>query len=550
MTRATLDPTEGEIYGDDEIPGQGEVPTTWPFDIEIGRTGLRRAAGYLDEEFLRELKGRKGVQVYREMSTNDPIIGALLFALKRLMSQVDWNIEPASSSRDDRANGDFLEQCRDDMKESWSSFVMEGFTSLEYGWAWHEMCWKRRLGPWYENPENGDLHRSRYDDGKIGIAKLPIRAQESFQQWKFGPNDEVIALAQMPAPTYTRRVIPRKKSLLFRPSAHKGNPEGMSILRNAYRPWFYKKRFEETEAVGIERDLAGLPVMHVPAELLGAKPGTDEAKKLAAYKALVKGIRRDERDGVLLPLEYDSKDNKRYEFELLNSGGTRQFDISGTITRLEARMLMVALADFILVGHEGVGTYNMHTDKTGLFRTACDSMLKLFADELNRQLVPSLFRVNGVKPRELPRFVPGSVDAPDLAQLAAFMEGMAQLGVQWFPDPKMEKFVRNVAELPALDPEVEEVLEVQHQQATVMQLAQQRLQALQIGQQAAQGEMALQGQQAGNAQQQLALEGQRRELVKPGSTMPPEKKPVPVRGGGAGRKAGSSNAPQKKAAKR
>lgn len=533
-----------DLLADDQIPGI-EVPTTWPYDVEIGRTGLKRTGGYLDEEFLPQLKGRKWVQVAREMSTNDAIVGALLFALKRLMSQVDWPVEPASAKPEDRKLAEYVEQCRDDMTESWSSFIMEGFSCLEYGWSWHEMCWKKRLGPWYSNDKDGDLHRSKYDDGKVGIAKLPIRSQESFQRWVFDPrNNEVTGLVQMPAPDYVARGVPRKKSLLLRPMAHKGNPEGYSILRNAYRSWFYKKRLEETEAIGIDRDLAGLPMMSVPASVLAAKPNSEEAKKLAAYKAMVRGVRRDERDGIVFPLEYDSKGKELYKFELLSTSGSRQFDISGTIARYEARILMTVLADFILVGHEGVGTYNMHTDKSGLFRTACDSMLRLVADELNRQLIPALFRVNGIKPKELPRFVPGSVDKPDLTQLAGFMTSMSGLGMQLFPDPKMEKFVRNVAELPELDPEVEEVLEIQHQQATVMQLAQQRLQALQIGQQAAQGEMALQDQQMGQQQQQLAVEGQRRELVKPGSTQPPA-----VRGSsaGPGRKTGSSNAPRKKA---
>jgi hypothetical protein len=36
------------------------------------------------------------------------------------------------------------------------------------------------------------------------------------------------------------------------------------MLRTAYRPWFMKKRLEEFESIGIERDLAGLPIMWLP----------------------------------------------------------------------------------------------------------------------------------------------------------------------------------------------------------------------------------------------------------------------------------------------
>ena len=46
------------------------------------------------EEFLTELQGQKGIEVYKEMSENDDIIGAMLFAIEMLMRQVTWDIEP------------------------------------------------------------------------------------------------------------------------------------------------------------------------------------------------------------------------------------------------------------------------------------------------------------------------------------------------------------------------------------------------------------------------------------------------------------------------
>ncbi|WP_155274431.1 hypothetical protein [Piscirickettsia salmonis] len=45
---------------------------------------------------------------------------------------------------------------------------------------------------------------------------------------------------------------------MFRTTSRKGNPEGRSILRNAYQPWYYKKNLESIESIGIERNLVGL----------------------------------------------------------------------------------------------------------------------------------------------------------------------------------------------------------------------------------------------------------------------------------------------------
>ena len=54
---------------------------------EYGRIGQRRYGGVFYEEFLPELRGLKGVQVYQEMSENDETVGAILFAIEMLMRQ-------------------------------------------------------------------------------------------------------------------------------------------------------------------------------------------------------------------------------------------------------------------------------------------------------------------------------------------------------------------------------------------------------------------------------------------------------------------------------
>lgn len=418
-----------------------------PF-VELGSTGLRRASGYLDEEFLPQLRGRKAVQIFKEMSDNDPMVGALLFSITNLIRNVEWNVKPGGKSAQDAKAAEFLESCRDDMTNPWSDFITEILTMLSFGWSWHEIVYKRRGGMWDRDPRR----RSKHNDDLIGWRKMPIRAQETLLRWVFDDSGDVQAMIQLAPPIYKMTTLPIDRSLLFRYRHYKGSPEGVSMLRNAYRPWYMKKRLEEFEAVGVERDLAGLPVVKVPAEMLRAKAGTEQAKALDAFKKMVKSVRRDEQEGVVFPMAYD-QDTKQplYSFELMGGGGGRQFNTDAIIKRYEERILMTVLADFILVGHQSVGSYSLHTDKTGIFRTSLNTISKSIADVLNRYAVPRLFMVNGWKPETLPYFEPTDVDSPDISQLAGFMQAMAGTGVTWFPDGDLENFVREAARLPRLD---------------------------------------------------------------------------------------------------
>ena len=446
----TLRPRDGgpdlaTVSGD--ITGLQEAEKAGPL-LELGATGLRRAGGYLDEEFLPQVKGSKGVQIYKEMSENDPVVSALMFAIDRLLRNVNWRVDAAGKSAEDEKAAKFLEECMEDMSHTWSDFISEVLSMLIYGWSWHEIVYKKRVSPWESDPRK----RSKFTDGMIGWRKMPIRSQDTLLRWVFDESGDTQGMVQLAPPVYKQVVLPIERSVLFRYRHFKGSPEGKSMLRGAYRPWFFKKRLEEFESVGVERDLAGLPIAKVPAEMLRAKPGTDAAKSVEAFRKLVKGVRRNDQEGMVFPMAYDQETKQPlYDFELLGGGGSRQFNTDAIIQRYEQRILMTVLADFILVGHEAVGSYSLHTDKTGIFRTSLNSITQSIADTLNRHAVPKLFLANGWKPENLPEIKPDDVDAPDITVLAQFMSSMQSMGVQWFPDGDLENFLRGAARLPELD---------------------------------------------------------------------------------------------------
>lgn len=61
--------------------------------IEIGSSGLRRSGGTINEEFLPNLQGVKGFKVFREMRDNDPVIGAMLYAIDKVVTRLEWRVE-------------------------------------------------------------------------------------------------------------------------------------------------------------------------------------------------------------------------------------------------------------------------------------------------------------------------------------------------------------------------------------------------------------------------------------------------------------------------
>jgi len=65
---------------------------------------------------------------------------------------------------------------------------------------------------------------SQFKDGRIGWHQLPIRGQETVFKWFMDTNGQITGVTQQP---WVGQLIdiPAPKFLLFRPTAHKNNPE-------------------------------------------------------------------------------------------------------------------------------------------------------------------------------------------------------------------------------------------------------------------------------------------------------------------------------------
>ena len=418
---------------------------------EYGVSGLKRWSGVVDEEWLTQLATQeKRHKIYREMRDNDPVVGAVLFAIEMLVRQATWRVSPASPSDEHTEAADFVQGCLDDMSSSWSAVVSEALTFLTYGWSYHEIVYKQRLG---EQPEeSGAPPSSRFADGRIGWRKLPGRAQDSLDRWEFDAAGGLRGMWQSPPPDYRPRFVPIEKALLFRTTSERGSPEGRSILRNCWRPWFFKKRIEEIEGIGVERDLAGFPVITAPARIMQSGATAAEASMYTQLKKMVRNIRRDEQEGMVLPSDRDEKGNALIEFKLVSTGGGRQFSTTEVIHRYDSRIAASVMADFILLGQQRVGSFALASSKTELFSTAIGAYLDGIAEVMNRHAIPRLFAINGWAQDKLPKMDHGDVEMPNLGELGQFLMQLTAAGAPMFPDEDLEDHLRDMARLPKRKP--------------------------------------------------------------------------------------------------
>lgn len=397
---------------------------------EIGSSGVNRAGGTVNDEFLRMLQGDKALAMYREMEANSPVIAAALLFIRQHLKQTPFTVEPADGdkSRAGKKAAEFVRKALDDMSTSFAEVLGDILSFLTYGWSYHELVYKIR------------------PDGLWGWRKWAPRSQFTRMRWEFADDDGAVSAMWQLDPSVNKGLvrIPIERALLFRSESANGSPEGRSPLRAAFVPYYHSKKFQELLGIGVERDLAGYPVYSVPEGLL-----SDPTKK-AELEKQVRGIRRAELEGLLKPSARASKEaggHPLYELELLASGGSRQFDLKAILARYDMLQALPLLADFMLLGQNNVGSQSLGETKKEMFQTAVGGWRAAITEPINRYAIPRLYVKNGWERVEPCRVVFGDVRKADLEGWARLLDSIVSAG--GFLDSDLQKFLHEQAGWPA-----------------------------------------------------------------------------------------------------
>lgn len=212
-------------------------------------------------------------------------------------------------------------------------------------------------------------------------------------------------------------------------------PTHNSLCRQVYTEWFYATNLNRLEAIGLERNLAGLPKVSVPSAIF---PGPDgiASPQFMMYEKMVTDLRKDEQMGVLIPSDrYNGGNGERmYDVELMGAAGEKETDTQEAITRHETRIAQGLLADFIMLGHEKVGSFALADSKTSLFSVAMGAHMDSICQIVNKQGIEKLLRINGLTGSC--EITHGDLEHVDLTAFSAMLQQFALNGIQLSDEEK------------------------------------------------------------------------------------------------------------------
>ena len=397
---------------------------------EIGTSGLEFSGGRLQEEFDRAWKQDRRKRTIREMLT-DPMISRSMWTFELLIKNVNWDIQPADESNEALRDAEFARTVLfDDQSQSWGESLSNHLSMIPWGWAWHELVWKRRRG--HRSRQEPGLN-SQYTDGRWGLRKTAFRGQNTLWEWNLDDRGNVISMIQLDTyahPSRGQTVLPIEQSLLFRMSSYRDSPEGRSLLRGAYIPWYRKKNIATLQGIGIERDLVGLPFFRVPSYIMTSEDPTVIAQR-QAFERIGRNIRQDNQAYLMLPSDRDETSGEYlYDFTLVSaSGSTTKIDTQPVIDAQNKEMVIGLMTDVVLIGHEKVGSLALHSSTTALLSYGLGGIMDSICETYNRHFMPRLWAINGLPMETMPALIHGDVETVDLEELGNFMVRYTQSGL-------------------------------------------------------------------------------------------------------------------------
>jgi hypothetical protein len=336
------------------------------------------------------------------------------------------------------------DQCLNDMERPWSMVLGDVLSMFQYGYSILEKVYKIRRG----DSELAEM-RSDYDDGLIGWRDFSPVGQDTVTQWIYDENGKIVRVEQQ-TNAHGTKVVDYDRLVHFRPSAHKNNPEGRALLRPCYRPWFFKTKIEEIEGIGVERDLAGLPVATVPVDFM--QPGAETWKQtiVTNYRDMVRKVRRDRYEGLVLP-STTKPDGlpSGFTFGLLTSGGRRPVDVNEIAKRYDTRIAMALMIEYTLLGSGPNGSRSLHSDKTETLALATGAWMQGVAESF-KPATAELMRYNGWPVALTPDMAYTDIEKADVSTIIAPFLSAVQAGLVT-PTSKDEQWVRDFIGAPKAD---------------------------------------------------------------------------------------------------
>lgn len=361
---AVYDPIEGSYI---LMAERGNMVSSGTGFAEMGFVDPSPFTAWTRLEHVPELREKRGLRTFYDMSRSDGAVRGALRIIKTPIQGAEWYIEPASESAIDQNIAKFVENnLFDGLDTTWERFIEDCLRCIDYGF----FSFEKVLG-WDTS------------QGKIVIERFAPLHPLDIQGWNYDVFGKLQGVVMEPlnGQDFSKDPveIDYNRMLMMVFEMEGGDLRGTSILRTAFKHWYYKDTLYKIDAIQKERHGIGVPVIVMP---LGF---SEEDKNLA--NDLGRNLRTNERAYITIP------NNWEIYFAKLEG---QPVDPIPSIEHHDKKIYEAILASFM--GSDEVSTESMDT-----FYKSTRYIAKCIASTINRWVIRDLVDMNFLRKGGYPK---------------------------------------------------------------------------------------------------------------------------------------------------
>lgn len=385
-----------------------------PSASELGVTGtIIYNNEVVEEDYNIDLQHDLALGIYDRMRKSDGQVKAALLACELPLRSATWHVEPATDASADVDAAEFVSNVLfNEMSITFDDFLRHVLMMFPFGFSVFEKVWE-------------------IDGGRIKWRKFAPRLPKTILKFKTDSSGGLLAITQSAYMDniYKEINIPIDKTLVFTLNREGSNYRGESLLRPAYKHWYYKDKLYKIDGMAAERHGLGIAEFKYPAN------SSDTTK--SAIQKMGERIHAHQKGYVAHP--------DTHEFNLKGLSG----QIYNTLSSIEHHNTMIVksvLAQFLDLGTGDVGSWALSRDQSSFFLMSLQSVAKNICDTMNRYAIPQLVDYN-FNVKEYPKLQAADMGVRDIGTWTKAVTDVMNAGAL-MKDEEIEKEIRRVLALP------------------------------------------------------------------------------------------------------
>lgn len=432
-----------------------------PKTSERGQPRIANSSALIEDVKKKELTMQNRLCTFDSMLLDEAVYKGVdltnLFVNKALFK---GRVEGKVGSNKSKVAAEFINYCLHNMSyDTWLNAIIDMTSALKYGWSDLNIVLERRtdgpykgslclrkLSPRDQKGVYGWLWNEAQTEWQGFVQKPSMRNRKAGNSYNWKEGLRAIGTGKMYDGIYP--IIRAEEVLHTSYNTSLSNPQGDSPLLHCFSPWYEKQLIQSYEISGVSKDLAGIPVLSLPSEVL------EMAADVENYPEVAERVKQLEQDMIdvhqgksthlVLQSDVDpvSKE-KLFGFELLGvKGGTKVYDTTSIISEKKKAIYNCFGAGVLLLGQDGTGSYSLSSSQTSLHGHHVERDIVQYVDVINTQLIPRLLAANGIylDYKDMPTFEAGDPDEIPLDDLGKLVQRMAS--VSMMTEPMMRTLAR------------------------------------------------------------------------------------------------------------